>query len=340
MKRKLGTKAYHQELEKAIGESRLREIEEMDAELKQLSTLLDNDPLFTEITIKLTGILDGLYEKEPEAIKGFFKQFGIPTLKRLPAINKYLESVSEDVRDALLAYAKYVDRFQHHLRFSTRKPHFQPNPLAPEGFHFKLRFARRKLPSVPHISTSKKGKTNPSQPADISVSEIERFESKLENIPNELRPFVEAKVIKFVEIDDDCGSSVLSVVERIAYHPNGITVVIHNALHPYLFCLVGEMMTDAQWKKAYAAVSAILRQQYSRSKPGRRRDTKKMKLAAHLLPLPGDLKSKASQLAEKSASWLSSKTQDAHSAPEEEMRIGSAQVYLSRFKSRNRDVIL
>jgi hypothetical protein len=95
-------------------------------------------------------------------------------------------------------------------------------------------------------------------------------------------------------------------------------------------------MTDAEWGKAYKAVSSIQRHNFGRSKAGRPINIKKLKKALELLQSDGQLKDKASRLFQKSNAILSIPEQEKliRLGPEKEGLLESGQVYLSRVRKR------
>ena len=91
----------------------------------------------------------------------------------------------------------------------------------------------------------------------------------------------------------------MSVLEHVAYFPEGITFVLHNAEQPYLLCLVGEKVSVELWRKLSTTVTGIFRKKFGRGKAGRPKDLSKLRKAKRLLKTPGPLKAKAFLLAGK-----------------------------------------
>jgi len=75
-----------------------------------------------------------------------------------------------------------------------------------------------------------------------------------------------------------------------------MTIILHRTLQPYVFCLVGEKMTDANWKRAYPAISSLLRLHFGRGKGGRRPDIEKLDRAMELIQGDDTAKEKAWKL--------------------------------------------
>ena len=102
----------------------------------------------------------------------------------------------------------------------------------------------------------------------------------------ELQNAIDEGAARFVQIEDDSFSTVLSELEEFAYSPDAITFIVHQGEHPHLFCLMGEAVTQPQLRAALPAVSAILRKYYNRGKAGRPRDRVREKKAQNLLRKP------------------------------------------------------
>jgi hypothetical protein len=208
MKGKSAKKDYRQELEKALGPARLQEIQQIDAEIRDAWALLNNDPQFIISTARVIQFLESVYNVEPQLVKDFFRHFGIPTLKRLVTISEFLKPFPDEIRAVFMEYAKYVDRFRVHLKFRDKKPHFKPNALLSRGFAFTAKIKRRVGPPAVCAPVERNSKTTVPQPRDQGISEIDFLESKPGSIPEALRPMLRSKAIKFVDIDDDDGSSI------------------------------------------------------------------------------------------------------------------------------------
>jgi hypothetical protein len=138
-------------------------------------------------------------------------------------------------------------------------------------------------------------------------------------VPRALDEAITGGDAKFMQIDDQEGTSLLSTLEYVGYFPEGITVVLHKAEQPYVQLLIGEKVTTAQLRRVGKAVTALLREEFGRGKAGRPLNLAKRRLAKKLLQKPGSLKDKAFVLAGK-----------------ESTKIGSQQSYLSRLRNEQK----
>jgi hypothetical protein len=131
-------------------------------------------------------------------------------------------------------------------------------------------------------------------PQDEDAAEY--FESKELAVPPQIQTLIESGEAKLVRIDDSSGCSVLNDIESFAYHPEGITLVLHNAERPYLLCLYGEKVSKQLLDHAGKAISAFQREHYERGKGGRPVNLERRKKARELLKQPGSMKDKAAQV--------------------------------------------
>jgi hypothetical protein len=266
--------SYHYDAEYAEEESEKQECE--------IWRRLKQDEQFIVATHRIQASMAEIFKIEPEALKLFFRYFGILGLSRVRKLEDFVRLLPEKVRSnakrTFNSYAKYVDRFRVHfkLRIKNSKPNFKLVLLPSEGVALSGRITDR---------------------GGIEMKALS-FEDSPSTVPAEAIALTRSKDIKYVELHDDAGSSILTRLEIDSYHPNGVTIVSHHALQPYLWCLVGEDTTDPKWRQVYKAVSALQRSRYGRSKAGRKRDSKRMQTVVALLDQPGSKKSKAAQLDE------------------------------------------
>jgi len=124
------------------------------------------------------------------------------------------------------------------------------------------------------------------------VDSFESSDLKDLEMPLPLQKQIEAGKAKFVRIDDESWSSVLTELEGFAYDARSLTFILHRAEQPYLLCLVGERVTNAQWAKASTSVSAFLRENFNRGKAGRPKDLVRYRQAIKTRRTAGLLKEK------------------------------------------------
>jgi hypothetical protein len=250
--------------EGTMNSKRRREIDTMQAATDQKWRKLNNDKPFLLETEKLTKSLEDTLVQHPSYLKAFFRNFGYP-LGRLKAVRHFLSKApDEKTRRTFEAYVRYVARFGVLLKRRNTVPHFHPYPLVPWGSTFHVRIKKAQLlPVVPHP-----GGDEPY---------VYFFESDPKSAPPYLRKPIKSGEVKFVEIDDEDSSSVLTRLESFAYYSEGITFMVHNAEQPYLFCLIGEKVTNDIWRNANTAVTAFQRALVGKGKAGRKADVKRLK---------------------------------------------------------------
>lgn len=245
--------------------------------------LLEQDKIYVVETERLTRALEKAYKQNPKAVRLFFCQFSHPTPFQLPRIQEFIDGQkSKNLQRALKKYISYVARFSVVMILEKKKLHFRPIILPQGGskFHVKL------------VS----GHFEPVRPVSEESAFSDFFESESVVVSDQLRKLIESGSAKFFRIDDACGSSVLSELESVAYYPEGITFVLHKAEQPYLFCLVGEKVSDHTWRRASKAVKAFQREYFERGKAGRPPNLKELKKGFALDRSPGPLKEKAASL--------------------------------------------
>ena len=244
------------------------------------------DPIFVQGTDALMRQLERARGKNPDVVTDFFDRFSWPNASKLKSLNAFLRNVRDTaLRKTLRQYVQHANRFR--IVFTLRKhpPHFEAFELLPAAAKF-------------HIKISK-GQLTPTRPTYFNEPVDSSFEAEEIEVPQQLRKAIKCRQAKFVCIDDKEGSSCLSVLEHVAYFPEGITFVLHNAEQPYLLCLVGEKVSVELWRKLSTTVTGIFRKKFGRGKAGRPKDLSKLRKAKRLLKTPGPLKAKAFLLAGK-----------------------------------------
>ncbi len=250
-------------------EKRNREIDAMEAETNRKWKELRNSKFFLAETEKLTTLLEDALNRCPDYLKKFFRNFGYPA-GRLGSVRRFLIGAPDsNTRQTLESYLRYVGRFGVLLKRRNRTPRFEPYALIPWGSTFHVRIRRGQLePIVPH--------------PDSEEPYVYLFESDPKRVPKYLKKLIQSGQAKFVEIDDEDGSTILTRLELFAYYPEGITFVVHRAEQPYLICLVGEKVTNEIWRKANKAVTAFQNELVGKGRAGRPLDTKRFKKALRL----------------------------------------------------------
>src|SRR5579863_1951189 len=245
---------------------------------------LEADPMFVQGNDALLRHLAKAYAQNPEVVTHFFDQFSWPTASKLKDLNAFFREMQNPVLEKTLwQYVKHANRFRVVFVLRKRPPHFEIVEYLPGAAKFHVRIAEGQLTPISPLADE-------DDPIDIS------FESEKLKVPKSLTKPINRGLAKFVLIDDEEGSSCLSVLEHVAYFPEGITFVLHRAEQPYLLCLIGEKVSAELWRKLNTTVTEMLRGNFGRAKAGRPKDLKKLKQAKRLLKSPGSLKDKAFRL--------------------------------------------
>jgi hypothetical protein len=268
--------------------SRLRLKELARIQARRVQTL-ESDPQYVVERDKLISKLEEEYARNPKRVSAFFRQFRWPIAPKLEALQSFLSRVKKDkkLREILSRYVIFANRFRVAFVLRTKAPHFNPIVLLPGGAKFHVKVKKGQLTPVRSISDEE----------SIDTSFESSFESREVSFSDPLRLAIGSLEGNFVLIDDNEGSSLLSILEAVAYFPEGMTFVLHRAEQPYLLCLVGRKISDDLWRKAYKTVSAFLREELAGGKAGRPKDLQKWNRANRLLKTPGSLKEKAVELA-------------------------------------------
>jgi hypothetical protein len=257
---------------------------------KRRRTELLADPLFEKKTETLTRQLKKAYVQNPKLVTDFFRRFSWPIASKSKKLNTFLRNMPDTaLRTTLRQYCTYANRFRVVFVLRKHSPHFELLELLPSAAKFHVRIEDGQLaPIIP---------TDEDDPIDIS------FESEQIEVPRPLNEAIDAGKAKFVRIDDQEGSSCLSILEHVAYFPEGITFVLHDAEQPYLLCLIGEKVSVERWRNLSTTVTALLRQEFDRGKAGHPVNLSKRRRAKKLLAKPGPLKDKALELAGKDGNF-------------------------------------
>lgn len=286
MKRSVGTtdlRSAHAGLmdSKGILEKRLLEqFETIEEETSKKWKALNNSKPFLLETEKLTRSLEDRLAREPKYVRHFFHLFGLPAGRR-EKINTFLSNAPNLQTKAILrAYVKYVARFGVIFKLNRKSPQFKPQPLTPWGKTFRVRIKNGEF--VPPTSAGRR-----------RGPYTYLFESNPKAVPSYFNHLIKAGTGKFVRIDDEDDSSLFARLEIFAYAPECLTFMVHRGERPFLFCLIGENVTNETWRVAGSAVSAFQKQVAGRSKAGRPADLRRLKKAYRLLRNKGSKKSVA-----------------------------------------------
>jgi len=266
---------------------------ELNSRLSARQRELSGDKEFIVATERLRKEILGALKKFPKSVREFFHRFGYPTGTHQSELNDFIYSVAQaSLRRLFRQYLKYVARFGTVLRLNKRRAVIALEYLIPWGSTFHVRLGRGRFEPINEV-------------LDDDVPSEYFFESDDVQMPNALRAQVTSGAAKFVEIEDDNWTSVLSKLEYFAYYAEGLTFVLHKAEQPYLLCLVGEKVSNELWRRASKAVSAIHRENFNRGKAGRPADLVRFKKMIKVRKRPGLLKEKLAITGESEKNFLS-----------------------------------
>lgn len=242
---------------------------------------LGKDEQFVLLTERLRSRFENALTKHGSILVHFLRKYGYPAG---PCLAEALEFLNNDVKNTSLkallrGYLTYAARFGVRFRLAGKRPHFHLEYLVPWGSKFHVKLVREQFEPVG------------AYPGDDEQFE-DYFEADRMTLPASLEKLIASSKGKFALIEDVSWSSALSRLEYFASFPEGLTFVVHDAERPYLLCLIGEKVTDDDWKKASPARSALLRKYFNRGKAGRRRNIRRLREAIKLRKRPGPLKNK------------------------------------------------
>jgi hypothetical protein len=236
---------------------------------------LAKDDAFRDATEAVRSDLNAAYGFDPTTVDAFMQRFWYPSpsvyLKGRQFVNQIQGSA---LRAALLRYLEYASRFGVYMVRRARKERtkFAVRGIVPIGEKFHVRVVEDHLEPAAGM------------PKDEPF--VEYFSDDTLPVVPELQKAINEGAARFVQIEDDSFSTILSELEEFACSPDAITFIVHRAERPHLFCLMGEAVTQPQLRAVLPAVSAFLRKHYNRGKAGRPRDRVREKKAQNLLRKP------------------------------------------------------
>jgi hypothetical protein len=237
---------------------------------------LAKDDAFRDESKAVRSGLNAAYGFDPATVDAFMERFWYPSPAVYLEARQFLEQIQGSaLRATLLRYLEYASRFGVYMVRRARKERtkFAVLGIVPRGEKFHVRVVEDHLEPAAGM------------PEDEPF--VEYFASDTLPVVPELQSVIDKGAARFVQIEDDSFSTILSELEEFAYSPNAITFIVHRAERPHVLCLMGERVTQPQLHAALPAVSAILRKYYNRGKAGRPRDRVREKKAQNLLQKSG-----------------------------------------------------
>jgi hypothetical protein len=251
---------------------------ELNRRLAAKKRALKDDKEFNIETEKLRIAFERGFARHPKHLRALLHHFSNPVGSRLSELNDFLDSIGNaKLRKLFEKYLKYVARFGVVARLKKGKAGLTFEYMVPWGMNLHVRLVNG------HFEPGK------GHPGGNTPSEYFFESNSVPKSPN-LRRKLKAADAKVVVIDDENWSSVLTKMEYIAYDPERLTFILHDAEQPYLFCLVGEKATNKSWNKASTVVSAFLRENFNRGKAGRRMNLRRFQEMIRLRRKAGPIK--------------------------------------------------
>jgi hypothetical protein len=249
---------------------------------KKLRSLAKDDK-FRDETDKTRRALLIARGHNPQTVAEFFGRFGYPSPRTAAKAREYLKEVGGSaLRRTLLNYLEYASRFGVYMKYWPRHHKFRLISIPPRGSKFRVRLVNDHFESI----------TAPLP----EEAYMDYFEDEGLTVGQDLQAQIDRGAAKYIEIEDEALSSVFSELEEFGYSPEAITFVLHKAERPYLLCLIGEKVTQPEFRNAGTVVSALNRKHYGRGKGGRPRDRVRETKAEHKLQQPGSVSEKAGDL--------------------------------------------
>ena len=258
--------------------------------LQEKQRRLDNDPEYIIATLDVTNRLEKAYVVDAKSVSKFFRrfgQFGSPysIQKILHFLKSLYESKKRKIAVALYKYIQYSIRFGVVMRTLKGVPQFKPVVIPQVARKFHAKITRNFLKPVRPV------------PKDHEMAEY--FEEPDLQEPSELGKNFDPALVNYFVIEDRRDDSLLKQIEAVAYNPDRITFIQHNAEIPFLFCLIGENFQKKDFKNALSFVTRFQHERFGRG-AGRPRDTQRLKQEIRALQnLSGAQKAAAFDLAAK-----------------------------------------
>jgi hypothetical protein len=200
----------------------------------------------------------------PKLVRYFFDHFPDP-FARLGQVSKFLEKVSQKkLKRVFYRYVRYVGRFGVTLRIKSGTRRVFQETLCPWGQKF-------------HVAVEPEGFKPAIPNSDVDLPDEYLFECSALKVTKRLQPHIDSGAAKMVEVEDSTWSSALSQLERFAYHPEGITFILHKSAIPYVYCLIGESVSVKVWREMYPVIKELRKSLYGREIAGRPPDLKRQR---------------------------------------------------------------
>jgi hypothetical protein len=198
---------------------------------------------FTDETDEIKKALKGAHAHNPEPVETFFRKFKFADPKHLKDARFFITKLKgSQLKETLNRYLDYAHRFGVFMVRSREHDKFRVFTVLPGGEKFHVRIVENKFKpvSVPKL-----------------VPLAEEFEATELPVPKALQEEIDDGNARFVQIEDNEYSSLLSELEEFAYNPGRVTFILHKGTQPFLFWLFGERIDQTAARKLLTALNAL-----------------------------------------------------------------------------------
>jgi hypothetical protein len=266
---------------------------------------LETDKYFVEASARMFESLAEARKENEEIVKLFLDKFALPVGQHVSKLTRFIIGTNppEPVSQFIHEYIAFVNRFRMSIVLRTKSGKQEPRLIS-------------WLEPGPILHAEiREGHLVPTKTFDDDAGMAEIFDGQHLHVlqavrDSMLRPSVSGKrsrdiiqtsieKAKFLQIEDEDWSSALSEIERLAYEPNGITFIVHNARYPYLFVLLGEALRLEDLRQLLPVIEKLRNKYQGRVNRGRPANAKVLAADLKTLSEPTSMKQKAIESTER-----------------------------------------
>lgn len=235
---------------------------------------LENDKYFVEARAVLMTLLKKAVAENEKAVDAFLQAFMFPIAQHVSKYRRFQfgRKISHAVEEFCDAYIAFVNRFRVSLVRDRRKGQSVPYRLIEwqkVGPSLHAEVYKDSLVPAGTCENISHGVTNEIDP-DVGAGELFDGEDLriLEKLRQQLLPTGKKTKhreqlekafdkIKFLHIDDDESSSILTQIESLAYTPDGLAFIVHRTKYPYVMLLIGEQVSIEDLRALLQAIPVL-----------------------------------------------------------------------------------
>jgi hypothetical protein len=245
---------------------------------------------FVRLQSRVEKSLEAALRLNEGKVREFFKRFPYVSTAARRKINSFIDRIpNPSVRKSLREYADFALRFNVCFTLEPRSTVFGVEPV--------------NLPSSGLWGKISNRTLVPGSDSGTEVLEFGSFADNAHQPPAKSASLFTSGKAKWFVIDDPRGQSLLADIEAIAYSPDAIVFVTHypHIHQPFLFCLIGEDVSDDDWKKAAPVKTQFQQEQYGTGIRGRKPNVEQQRLEYKALDSSEPKKNIAASIAERRA---------------------------------------